>query len=150
MSTWRLKVDLSMLYQASINSRASFVVACPSTLVCDQSKVCPYSYAWFAGRELGSCLLIASRCSVSRVSTFLDVFPIYRCGQLRQGKMQTAFHLSVVEILSLCFVKMVASLWVGLWATVMLCCLSNLVVISEVEWMYSSVVILFSWVGWSG
>ena len=35
-----LKVDLSMLCQASLNSWAWRVVACPSIFVCDQLKVC--------------------------------------------------------------------------------------------------------------
>ena len=34
------KVDLSMLCQASLNSRACRVVACPSIFVCDQLKEC--------------------------------------------------------------------------------------------------------------
>ena len=81
MSTWRLKVNLSTLYQASVNLLACFVAACPTILVCGQSKVCPHSSAWFAGRDLGSCLLIALWCSVSRVSTFFDVSPTYWLGQ---------------------------------------------------------------------
>ena len=51
------------------------------------SKVCPCSSAWFAGRDFGSCLLIVLWCSVSRVSTFFDVSPMYCCGQPRQGDM---------------------------------------------------------------
>lgn len=35
-----------------------------------------------------------------------------------------------------CFVKILTSLWVGLWPTVSLCYLSNLAVISKLDWMY--------------
>ena len=50
------------------------------------------------------------RCSVRRVSTFFDVSPMYYCGQSRQGNIQIALRRSVLTVLSLCLVKLSASL----------------------------------------
>ena len=65
MSMCRFIVDLSIMYQASLNLRACLVVACPSGFVCDQSNVCPLSSACVVGRDLGSCRLMVFLCSVS-------------------------------------------------------------------------------------
>ena len=62
-----------MLCQASRNSRACLDFACPKILVFEMSNECPCSSAWFAGIDLGSCLLMAFSCSVRRVLTFLEV-----------------------------------------------------------------------------
>lgn len=59
ISMCRLNEHLSMLCQASLNSRACLVAACPMSLVCDQSNLCPLSSVCFAGSELWSCLFIA-------------------------------------------------------------------------------------------
>ena len=76
MSIVRLIVEDWMLYQASRNSRAFLDFACPKILVFEMSNECPCSSAWFAGIDLGSCLLMAFSCSVRRVLTFLEVSPM--------------------------------------------------------------------------
>ena len=59
-----------------------------------------------AGNDLRSCRFIALFYSVIRVSIFLDDWPIYLCEQSLQGIMLMSFFVSVVVVLSLCFVKM--------------------------------------------
>ena len=59
ISMCRLKERLFMLYQASLNSHACLVAACPNSFVCVQSNLCPLSSACFAGSELWLCRLIA-------------------------------------------------------------------------------------------
>ena len=81
------RVDLFILCHASLNLRACLVEACPRSLVCDQSNLRLLSSACVAGRDLGSCRLIASLCSVSHVSIFLNVSPMYCLSQLRQGNI---------------------------------------------------------------
>jgi hypothetical protein len=60
---------------------------------------------------------------------------MYRCGQSLQGIMYMAFFVSVVVVLSLCFVKCDLSLCVGLCATLILNGRSSLAVISDVLFM---------------
>ncbi len=53
------------------------------------------------------------------------------------------FFVSVVDVLSLCFVKYDLSLCVGLCATLILNGRSNLAAISDVLFMYGKVIVVF-------
>ena len=87
ISMWRLNEDLLMEYQASMNSRACFDVAWPSIFLCAKLNVCVCSSAWFEGSDSVSCLFIALLCSVKRVSSFLEVCPMYCAGQSLHEKV---------------------------------------------------------------
>ena len=58
MSICLLIVEDWLQYQASRNSRARLEFACPKILLLEMSNECPCSSAWFAGIDLGSCLLM--------------------------------------------------------------------------------------------
>ena len=159
MSIRLLNVALLVLCQDSLNCLACRVLACPRILVLVKLKVCPCSSAWLAGRDSGSWRLIALRCSCIRVSTFFEVSPMYCFGQSLQKNVYMALRRCVSGVLSLCLLKVVRSLLVGLCAMSILCCLSNLAVISETVLMYGRAILslfvsllslefcVFCWVG---
>ena len=66
-----------------------------------------------------------------RVSVFLDVSPMYCAEQSVQENVYIALCCCKSGVLSLCLVKVVRSLLVGLWATSMLCFCNSLEVISD-------------------
>ena len=69
----RLIVLVSVLYHASLNSRACFVCAHPSSWVSVQLELWQLSYVCAAGSDKWSCRFMAFLCSVIRVSIFFEV-----------------------------------------------------------------------------
>ena len=71
--------------QGSLNSRACLLCARPSILVSVQSNVWLFPWVCSAGSEFGSRRFMAFLCSVSLVSIFLDVCPMYCFEQSLHG-----------------------------------------------------------------
>ena len=137
ISTCRLTVLPSILYHASLNSRACFVCARPNSSVSVQLKVRQLSYVCASG------IVIYNRIVLWRFCVQLFVFQFSSRVDLcivvdSLGKvscMYIAFFVCFDVVLTLCFVKYDLSLCAGLCATSMLKGRNNLSVFSDVLFM---------------